>query len=98
MLTNELPDYTFICPACREFDLALVESGLKRYTQIHIDPRGYIEWGEPEYDPNEDATESWFECMRCGYTPLVNGETIPEDDFDSLLQWLQDNNGSRCAD
>jgi hypothetical protein len=98
MLTDDFSDYTFRCPVCGATDLAFVESGVKRYTQVvEIDPIGRIEWGEPETDPVEDARESWFQCMQCGHKLERNGKVIPGDDIDALLEWLRDSNASRSS-
>jgi hypothetical protein len=88
-----LPDYTFICPVCREYDVALARTGVV-YTQIvDVHPRYGVEWGDPEFD-EENYEDSWFECMRCGYKVEKNGQVISGDDFDSYLEWVQENNGS----
>jgi hypothetical protein len=89
-----LPDYTFICPVCLEFDVALVKSGVRVWNQIvDVHPRYGIEWGEPEFD-EEEYEDSWFECMRCGYQVEIDGDIISGEDFDSYLEWVQENNGS----
>jgi hypothetical protein len=89
-----IPDYTFVCPVCKEHDVALVKTGVKVYTQmVDVDPKYGIEWGDPEFD-EDDHEDSWFECMRCEYKVEIDGEVVSGEDFDSYLEWVQDNNGS----